>query len=267
LRGFWTNKAGKTYESIWLRESYRLNGKVKTCNLLNLKGWSVDAINSLQNTIKSCHKTYSSSNNNSVPVNSNADQVDPHKILLEQGLSVGALFTVYQIAKRLGIIKVLGNTSNGKLALWQICARVLEQGSRLSATRMANFHAAASILQLQQSFTENDLYDNLHWLDLNQKSIEDKLFALRYDKQTVAPNLFLYDITSSYLEGEKNELAQFGYNRDKKKGKLQIVIGLLCDNNGIPVSIEVFEGNTQDSKTVLSQVKKVRERFGCKKIG
>ena len=80
------------------------------------------------------------------------------------------------------------------------------------------------------------------------------------------PNLFLYDVTSSYLEGEKNELAQFGYNRDKKKGKLQIVVGLLCDNEGIPVSIEVFEGNTQDPKTVLSQIKKVSDRFGCRKV-
>jgi transposase len=265
-RTLWTNKVGKTYESIWLRESYRQNGKVKTRNLLNLKEWSVDAINSLQNAIKSCHKIYPSSNNSSDPLSSNTELVEPHKILLEQGLSVGALFTVFQIAKRLHIIKALGNTYNGKLALWQICARVLEQGSRLSAARLVNFHAATSILQFQQSFSENDLYDNLHWLDQNQKSIEDKLFALRYDKQTAAPNLFLYDVTSSYLEGEKNELAQFGYNRDKKKGKLQIVIGLLCDNNGIPVSIEVFEGNTQDPKTVLSQVKKVRERFGCKKV-
>jgi transposase len=131
---------------------------------------------------------------------------------------------------------------------------------------MAKLHNAASILQFHRGFTENDLYDNLHWLHQNQKTIEDKLFSFRYGKETSAPNLFLYDVTSSYLEGDKNELAQFGYNRDKKKGKLQIVIGLLCDKNGIPVSIEVFEGNTQDPKTVLSQIKKVRERFGCKKV-
>jgi transposase len=265
-KALWTNKAGKTYESIWLRESYRQDGKVKTRNLLNLKGWSVDAINSLRNTIKLCNKRNLSSDNNLVPDKSTPNLVDPHKILIKQGLSVGALFTVYQIANRLGIIKALGNTPDGKLALWQICARVLEQGSRLSSARMANFHAVTSILQFEQCFTENDLYDNLHWLDKNQKSIEDRLFALRYDKEQATPNLFLYDVTSSYLEGEKNELAHFGYNRDKKKGKLQIVIGLLCDNNGIPVSIEVFEGNTQDTKTVLSQVKKVRERFGCKKV-
>ena len=89
---------------------------------------------------------------------------------------------------------------------------------------------------------------------------------LQNTSKDIEPNLFLYDVTSSYLEGEKNELAQFGYNRDKKKGKRQIIVGLLCDNNGIPVAIEVFEGNTQDPQTVLSQIIKVRDRFGCQKV-
>jgi transposase len=193
-------------------------------------------------------------------------QVNPQQISLEQGLSVGALFTVFQIAERLGIVDALGNDYQAKLAIWQVCARVIEQGSRLSAVRMANLHAAVSILQFKQGFTENDLYDNLKWLCGNQQSIEDKLFTHRYPQKDAAPNLFLYDVTSSYLEGEKNELAQFGYNRDKKKGKLQIVVGLLCDNYGIPVSIEVFEGNTHDPQTVLSQINKVRDRFGCQKV-
>jgi transposase len=131
---------------------------------------------------------------------------------------------------------------------------------------MANLHAAISILQFKQGFNENDLYDNLKWLDTHQQSIEDKLFAHRYPNKDTSPNLFLYDVTSSYLEGEQNELAKFGYNRDRKKGKLQIVVGLLCDNKGIPVSIEVFKGNTSDSKTMLSQIKKVNERFGCQKV-
>jgi transposase len=266
-RSSWTNRSGKTYRSIWLKESYRENAKVKSRYVLNLKNWPDEALNALQIALDhDRNKTSGKSSKNQTPINSPSMQVIPEQISLEQGLSVGALFTVHQIASRLGIIDVLGNDVHGKLALWQVCARVLEQGSRLSAIRMANLHAASSILLFQRNFTENDLYDNLHWLDQNQKFIENKLFALRYGKNNAAPNLFLYDVTSSYLEGEKNELAQFGYNRDKKKGKRQIVIGLLCDNNGIPVSIEVFEGNTQDPQTVLSQIKKVRGRFGCKKV-
>jgi hypothetical protein len=265
-RSHWKNSSGKSYRSIWLKESYREDGKVKSRYILNLKNWPDEAINALQLALDSENTTKTSYEHHSISDKTASIQIYPQQTSLEQGLSVGALFTVHQIASRLGIPAVLGNDIHGKLALWQVYARVLEQGSRLSAVRMANLHAAASILQLEQSFTENDLYDNLKWLDQNQKLIEDKLFTHRYRNKNTAPNLFLYDVTSSYLEGEQNELAQFGYNRDKKKGKLQIIIGLLCDNDGIPVSIEVFEGNTQDPQTVLSQIKKVHERFGCKKL-
>jgi len=82
----------------------------------------------------------------------------------------------------------------------------------------------------------------------------------------VKPKLFLYDVTSSYLEGEQNFFAEFGYNRDGKKGKKQIVIGLLCDEQGEPVSIRVFAGNTQDPKTVGAQIKKIAEQFGCDEV-
>ena len=258
-RSLWTNKVGKTYESIWLRESYWENGKAKTRNLLNLKNWSDEAVNALQSALAS------NSNKNSAHDNQ-ANPVLPQHISIVQGLSIGALFVVFQIAERLGIIQALGSCFQAKLALWQICARVLEQGSRLSAVRMANLHAAASVLQFDRSFSENNLYDNLAWLAQNQAQIEDSLFVLRHGQKNTPPNLFLYDVTSSYLEGEKNELAQFGYNRDKKKGKLQIVVGLLCDNSGVPVSIEVFEGNTLDPQTVLSQIKKLSKRFGCEKV-
>ena len=78
--------------------------------------------------------------------------------------------------------------------------------------------------------------------------------------------LFLYDVTSSYLEGSQNELAAFGYNRDGKKGKRQIVIGLLCNAEGTPLSIEVFTGNTQDPKTFNPQIRKVTERFGMQDV-
>jgi len=73
-------------------------------------------------------------------------------------------------------------------------------------------------------------------------------------------------VTSSYLEGEDNYFSAYGYNRDGKKGKKQIVIGLLCDGNGDPVSVEVFPGNTQDMKTFSSQIQKVRERFSCERV-
>ncbi|HVH91222.1 MAG TPA: IS1634 family transposase, partial [Candidatus Acidoferrum sp.] len=162
-----------------------------------------------------------------------------------------------------GIEKALGTTRAGKLALWQVVARVLEQGSRLSAVRLAMSHAACDVLGLD-AFDEEALYENLDWLAGAQARIEDRLFAQR--TKTTPVSLFLYDVTSSYLEGTHNELAAFGYNRDGKKGKRQIVIGLLCDEDGYPVSIEVFPGNTQDPQTFAAQINKVKARFGVHAI-
>jgi len=83
---------------------------------------------------------------------------------------------------------------------------------------------------------------------------------------TTHTKLFLYDVTSSYFEGLENELANFGDNRDKKRGKMQIVVGMLCDDDGVPVSVEVFEGNTGDVATFHSQVRKVADRFQAKQV-
>jgi transposase len=182
---------------------------------------------------------------------------------LQQGPSCGALWLVHSIAKELGIVDALGPTRDGKLALWQICARVIDQGSRLSAVRLASTHAACDILGLD-TFNESALYANLDWLTKHQASIENRLFARLPASEE--PGLYLYDVTSSYLEGEHNELGAFGYNRDGKKRKSQVVIGLLCNASGIPISIEVFPGNTSDPKTVASQVVKVTQRFGGGKL-
>jgi hypothetical protein len=184
-------------------------------------------------------------------------------ITLKQELSFGAVWTVYHIARRLGIEQALGTTREGKLALWQVIARVLDQGSRLSAVRLAMSHAACDVLGLGP-FDEDALYENLDWLAHRQAAVEDTLFAKR--TRTKPVSLFLYDVTSSYLEGTQNELAAFGYNRDGKKGKMQIVIGLLCDEDGQPVSIEVFPGNTHDPHTVAAQVDKLKGRFGVTTI-
>src|SRR2546426_10760714 len=142
-------------------------------------------------------------------------------------------------------------------------ARVIDQGSRLSAVRLAMSHAACDVLGLG-TFDEDALYENLDWLAGVQASGEDRLFAQR--TQTKPVSLFLYDVTSSYFEGTQNALAAFGYNRDGKKGELQIAIGLLCDEDGHPVSIEVFPGNTQDPQTVAAQVEKLKGRFGVQEI-
>ena len=237
---------GRTYQRVLLRESYRVNGKVKKRTIANLSACSHEEIEAIQLALR--HKR-------DLAQLGSVEQ----DLSVQQGPSVGAVWLVYQVARRLGIASALGNSREGKLALWQVIARSIDQGSRLSAVRLAGHHAACDVLELGP-FHEEHLYANLDWLKAHQVEIENKLFRKASAAQRT--ELFLYDVTSSYLEGENNQLAAFGYNRDGKKGKRQIVIGLLCEREGTPLSIEVFKGNTQDTQTFASQVSKVAERFG-----
>ena len=141
-------------------------------------------------------------------------------------------------------------------------SRVLFQGSRLLLLRALEIHDAEDMLGLPKDLSAKQLYSNLNWLENNQLSIEKKLQKIH----KVKANLYLYDVTSSYLEGANNELADYGYNRDKKKGKKQIVIGLLTNSEGMPVAVRVFKGNTSDSKTIPDQINLLRNDFLIKKV-
>src|SRR5262250_729050 len=243
-------RGGNTYTRHLLRESYRAHGKVLHRTLANVSQCSAAEIEAMRLALR--HK------DNLEHLGTLQDA-----ITLKQGVSFGAVWTVYHIARRLGIAKALGTTREGKLALWQVVARVIDQGSRLSAVRLALSHAACDVLGLD-AFDEEALYENLDWLAGAQAAIEDRHFAQR--TKTTPVSLFLYDVTSSYLAGTHHALAAFGSNRDGKKGKMQIVIGLLCDEAGHPVSIEVFPGNTQDPHTFAAQLNKVKARFGVTEI-
>ena len=240
------NANGKSYTRHLLRESFRENGKVRHRTIANLSRASDEEIQAIKLALKNKHQLEQLGN------------VDKD-IEVKQGLSVGAVFTLWQLAQRVGLTKALGSSQDAKQALWQIFARVIAQGSRLSAVRLASSHAACDVLAMD-AFNEDDLYANLDWLAENQTRIEDHLFHSRYRQQK--PELYLYDVTSSYFEGVCNELAAFGYNRDGKRGKMQVVYGMLCDVVGMPVSVSAFEGNTTDTKTFGSQVGKVATRFG-----
>jgi transposase len=113
----------------------------------------------------------------------------------------------------------------------------------------------------QRAFTEDHLYANGAWLEGRHAIIERRLWHARPAQPK--DQLFLYDVTSSYLEGDYNALAAWGYNRDHKEGKKQLVIGLLTDSQGEPVSIQVYRGNTSDLKTFGQQVHKLKKELGC----
>lgn len=242
--------SGKVYTRVLLRESYREDGKVKHRTIANLSKCPPEEIAAIKLAFEHKHDLENLAR---------AAAARPTDITLRQGPSVGAVAVLQGLAEELGIAAALGDDRQGKLALWQVIARAIDQGSRLSAVRLAGSHACCDLLGLDP-FNEDHLYANLAWLTENQADIESRLFRKNHPRGT--PPLFLYDVTSSYLEGQHNALGAFGYNRDGKRGKKQIVIGLLCDGGGMPLAIEVFAGNTLDPKTVASQIQKAATRFG-----
>ena len=187
---------GKTYTRYLLRSSFREQGKVKHKTIANLSDCSSEEIGALKLALK--HKGNLAALGNI------------HDIETVLGKRVGAVWLLSVLAERLGLSRALGNSREGKLALLQVFARIIDQGSRLSAVRLARSHAMCEVLGIDK-LNEDDLYRNLAWLEEHQERIEKKLFASRFGD--AAPRLFLYDVTSSYLEGDSNALGTWGYNR------------------------------------------------------
>ena len=242
-------KNGKVFTRHLLRTSFREDGKVKHRTIANLSECTDDEIAAMKLALK--HKK---------DLSAIASIKEMETVL---GKSIGAVWVTHVLSMRLGIAKAIGTSHDGKLALLQVLARLIGQGSRLSAVRLAQSHAFCEVLGIQK-LDEDDLYENLAWLSDHQEAIEKSLFELRFPN--TVPTLFLYDVTSSYLEGMCNALADWGYDRDKKKGKKQIVVGLLADPEGLPVAVRVFKGNTTDTKTVSEQVRILAKSFGVKEV-
>jgi hypothetical protein len=247
-------KHGKAYTSILLRESFRVGSTVKSKTLAVLTRLPAHVLEAVRRAIAQ-------------PADSLAKLTDASNgsLRLRQAESFGALWAVDQITQQLGIKKALGVTWEAQLGYWQVLARVLRPGTSLLAmVRLATTCAAAALLGWRRAFTEDDLYGNGAWLEGRHAVIERRLWQAR--PAPPKDQLFLYDVTSSYLEGNYNALAAWGYNRDHKEGKKQLVVGLLTDSQGEPVSIQVYRGNTSDLKTFGQQVHKIKKELGCQGV-
>lgn len=236
--------------AILLRESYRQDGKVKSRTLANLSKLPPDKIEAIRRALKGETGTGA-----------------PFDII--RTLPHGHVAAVLGTLRRIGLHKLIAyrRSRQRDLVVAMITSRlVLERpGSKLATARALHTDTAASslgeLLELGP-LGEDELYEALDWLGERQDRIETKL-ASRHLEDGV---LVLYDVTSVYFEGHTCELAQLGYSRDKKKGKLQIVCGLICARDGRPIAIEVFEGKTADPSTVAAQIEKVRTRFGLTRV-
>jgi len=178
------------------------------------------------------------------------------------GQGFGLLYALKQLADRHHLTEALGNSPIARVALLMIMATICEPSSKSAIVQWAKNHAVKEILGIEQSAVR-DVYKACYWLARNQEKIENKLFKLRDCK---SKHCYLYDTTSSYFEGEKNELAAFGYNRDKKRGKRQVVYGMVTDEEGFPITIEAFPGNTTDTAAFSAQTVDIAQRFKISKV-
>lgn len=183
-------------------------------------------------------------------------------VAIHLGPCYGVLAALDGLAREMGLVQAVGEQNRAqRLALFLVYARLAHQGSRLSAARWSEDHAVKEILQVG-GFDEDDLYAALEDLAARQAGLEAALAP----KPSQARALYLYDVTSVYFEGQKNELADFGYPHGGKPGKKQLVAGLLTDGQGEPLAIQLYRGNTSDPPTFLDAVQKLKVRFGAEEV-
>ena len=232
--------------AILLRESYRVDGKVKKRTLLNLSDWPRNVVDGLRALLKGGSVMPSGDDG----------------ITIRRSLPHGHVAAVLGTLRSIGLDQLLGRAGNRcrDLVVAMIVARLIAPVSKLATAKALDPATAASslgsVLGLGE-VDEDELYVALDWLLERQPQIEDALARRHLSNGT----LVLYDVSSSYLEGRCCPLAQLGYSRDRKRGKLQIVYGLLCAPDGCPVAIAVFEGSTGDPMTLAAQIDKVKGRF------
>jgi hypothetical protein len=232
--------------AILLRESYRENGKVRKRTLCNLSDWPTAHVEGLRGVLKG---------GTVIPAERDA-------FTIIRSLPHGHVAAALGTARKIGLDRLLGPDDDRcrDLVLALLIGRILEPTSKLAAARALSPATASSSLGEALGLgavDDDELYAALDWLHQRQPAIET-ILAKRHLRNGT---LVLYDVSSSYLEGRCCPLAKRGYNRDGKKGKLQIVYGLLCAPDGCPVAIEVFAGNTADPMTLAAQIEKLKQRF------
>lgn len=242
-----TKRVGeREYHTHLLRRSYREGGKVQNETLANLTHLGDEKVEMLRRVFQG-----------DTLVNFDA------AVKITRSLPHGHVAAVLAMARALDLERIIDRQPSRKrsLAMALICQRVLCAGSKLASSRsLANSTLPEELGVVGAD--EDDLYDALDYLGERQDAIEKRLSRRHLQDGTMV----LYDVSSSYFEGHTCPLAARGYSRDKRRGSLQIIYGLLCNRDGIPVAVEVFRGNTLDHQTVVNQIEKLKKRFALGRV-
>ena len=240
----------KTYRTHLLRRTFREDGKVKHETLGNISHLPEPVIALIRRALKG--ETF----------------VNPEQAFeCVRSLPHGHVAAVLGTLKLLGLHTLLARDASRRrdLAVALIVARVIDARSKLATTRALAPESAVSTLGEMLglgAIDPHELHEAMDWLVERQGAIEQRLAKRHLREHT----LVLYDLTSSYVAGTRCPPARHGHSRDGKKGRPQIVFGLLCTAEGCPVAVEVFEGSTTDPLTAASQVVKIRDRFGLQQV-
>src|SRR6267154_1823807 len=237
--------------AILLLESYREGGKVKNRTLANLSRWPEHKVATLKRALKGLPPAI--------------DLCEAFEIT--RSLPHGHVAAVLGTARRLGLEELIdaAPSRNRDLVVAMLIAQVIGPGSKLAFARGLRTETATSSLGQVLGVAgcdEDDLYAAMDWALARKDTIESSLAA----QYLVNGTLVLYDVSSAAFEGRTCPLGAIGHARDGVKGRLQIVYGLLCTTAGIPIAIEVFEGNTADPKTLAAQISKLKDRFGLSRV-
>ena len=240
----------RVYTTHLLRRSYREDGKVRNTTVGNLSHLPEPVIDLVRRALR-------------------GETLVPAEAALQvlRSRPHGHVAAVLGTLRALGLDRLLGarRSRERDLCLALLAARVLAPGSKLGTARTLDARSATSTLGEElglETVAAEDLYAAMDWLGQRQARIEQALAR----RHLQAGTLVLYDVSSSYLEGRCCPLGRRGHSRDGKKGKLQIVYGLLCNAEGCPVAVEVYAGNTGDPATLADQIRKVRARFGLARV-
>lgn len=232
--------------AVLLRSSWREGSKTRKKTLANLSSWPPEQVERLRRVLKG------------------EPLVSPEELfVITRSLPHGHVEAVLGTLRKLGVERIIASQPSQQrdLVVAMIVEQILHHDSKLADSR--NWHTTTVAQELGVADAdEEDLYRALEWLYRGQSRIEKKLAGKYFSEGCYA----FYDVSSSYYEGHCCPLAAFGHDRDKKKGKRIIVYGVLAEQEGRPVAVQVYRGNTGDSTTVLDQVSKLQGRFALKKV-
>ncbi|MGH8523774.1 MAG: IS1634 family transposase [Gammaproteobacteria bacterium] len=237
--------------AVLLRESYREGKRVLKRTLANLTDWPVQLVEGLRTLLGG----------------GTAIERLEESFEIVRSLPHGHVSAVLGMLRRIGLERLIApqRSPERDRVVAMVVARLINPRSKLATARGVGEESAATslgeVLDLNGPQAE-ELYAAMDWLQARQGEIEKKLAQQHLQDGA----LVLYDVSSTYFEGRCCPLAKLGHSREGKRDKMQIVFGLLCNLEGCPIAVEVFEGNRADPKTLGAQIEKVRTRFGLARV-